>query len=54
MHPRTNADKLTRFRIYDDDGELYFSGWFLGDSEAEEALPIASDFIGADLLRLST
>ena len=48
MHPRTNADKLTRFRIYDDDGELYFSGWFLGDSEAEEAFGPLDDFGAPD------
>lgn len=43
-HPRTNADKLARFRIYDDDGELYFSGYFLGDSESEDAFGPLDDY----------
>ena len=44
MHPRTNADKLAKFRIYDDDGELYFSGYFLGDSESEYAFGPLDDY----------
>jgi len=47
-HPRKNADQLTRFRIYDDDGELYFSGYFLGDSESEEAFGPLDDFGAPD------
>lgn len=47
-HPRRNADKLARFRIYDDDRELYFSGYFLGDSEAEEAFRPLDDFGAPD------
>lgn len=49
-HPRLNdhLDNLTRFRIYDDDGELYFSGYFLGDSESEEAFGPLDDFGAPD------
>jgi hypothetical protein len=47
-HPIKNADQLTRFRIYDDDDELYFSGVFLGDSESEEAFGPLDDFGAPD------
>ena len=47
-HPRLNEHVLTRFRIYDDDGELYFSGYFLGDSESEEAFGPLDDFGSPD------
>lgn len=43
-HPRKNAGQLTQFKIYDDDGELYFSGYFLGDSESEDAFGPLDDF----------
>ena len=46
--PGKNADKLTRFRIYDDDGELYFSGYFLGDSESEDAFGPLDDYGAPD------
>jgi hypothetical protein len=42
------ADKLIRFRIYDDDGELYFSGYFLGDSESEDGFGPLDDFGAPD------
>lgn len=44
LHPRTNSDKLTRFKIYDDDGELYYSGYFLGDSFDEDAFGPLDDY----------
>lgn len=44
MHPRTNAAQLTRFKIYDDDGELYYSGYFLGDSFDEDAFGPLDDY----------
>jgi hypothetical protein len=47
-HPKLNADKLTKFRIYDDDDELYFSGYFFGDSESEEAFGPLDDFGAPD------
>lgn len=34
----------TAFRMRDDDGELYYSGRFLGDSESEEAFAPLDDF----------
>ncbi len=33
-----------RFKMYDDDGELYYSGRFLGDSESEDAFGPLDDF----------
>jgi hypothetical protein len=44
MHPRTNSDKLAKFRIYDDDDELYYSGYFLGDAESEFAFGPLDDY----------
>ncbi|MGH7239877.1 MAG: hypothetical protein ACREHG_07405 [Candidatus Saccharimonadales bacterium] len=43
-HPVKNADQLTRFRIYDDDDELYFSGYFFGDSESEDGFGPLDDY----------
>ena len=47
-HRTINRNKLIRFRIYDDDGELYFSGYFLGDSESEDAFGPLDDFGAPD------
>jgi len=38
------AGEGARFKMYDDDGELYYSGRFLGDDEAEEAFGPLDDF----------
>lgn len=44
LHPRKNSAQLTRFKIYDDDGELYYSGYFLGDSFDEDAFGPLDDY----------
>lgn len=35
---------VTRFRMYDDDGELYYSGLFLGDPDDETAFGPLNDY----------
>lgn len=34
----------TEFRLYDDDGELYLSGLFLGDIDSEDAFGPLDDY----------
>jgi hypothetical protein len=38
------GENVHRFRMYDDDGELYYSGWFLGDAESEDGFGPLDDF----------
>jgi hypothetical protein len=34
----------TKFRVKDDDGEIYAYGWFVGDADSEEAFSPLDDF----------
>lgn len=38
------SGKGETFRMYDDDGELYYTGLFLGDSRSEDALGPLDDY----------
>jgi hypothetical protein len=38
------AGEGTPFRLYDDDGELYYDGRLIGDSESEDAFGPLDDF----------
>jgi hypothetical protein len=40
----TNSASLSKFRLYDADGELYYSGTFIGDSESEEGFGPLDDY----------
>jgi hypothetical protein len=41
---RTNPDTGHKFRLYDDDDELYYEGRFLGDPYSEEAFAPLDDY----------
>lgn len=41
-------ESSTAFRMYDDDGELYYSGYYLGDPTSEDAFGPLDDFGAPD------
>jgi hypothetical protein len=44
----------THFKLYDDDGELYYTGKFLGDADSEEAfepLDWAGNYAGCTYIK---
>lgn len=39
-----HGEDTHEFRLFDDDGNMYYSGWYVGDPNAEEAFGPLDDF----------